>query len=492
MAIRCKFNPLGMSPKRTITVTPIPSNATVTLSATGYSTVSGTGTRSIIVAPNVTVNFSVSYSGTTKTGSIFADRSKTFTVSLSSTAYTLTITTVPANATVIIEAEGSRRVINSVTLSSGSSYEYEVSAPNYDSATGSGTLTANTTLNVSLLDATGTLIINPTPSNATVQITANGTTTTGNSRNLIYGTAYTYSVSASNYTTTTGSGTFSGDTTLDVTLIPVNYTLTINTIPSNATVQITSGGSTTSGKTRSIPYGSSYSYTVSASGYTSKSGSGIISANASISVGLNSSSTTVSSSGTSTITLNSPATYSLIIVAGGAGGAAIDSLGSSSTCVGGGSGACFVGTLTLPAGNCVLTCGAGGAASDVSLTPLTGSATGGPGGDSTITVGGANYVVCYGGSGGTVNPRAGVRGEGGSSPEINSNANPQGTYLAGNRSSNWAITSGVSSTISHGGDGVYSENTDYGKGGNGRIMTGAANSTSGNDGYISLTMLNYI
>ena len=53
----------------TFTVNPTPTSATVTLSATGYSTVSGTGSKSITVANNTTVNWSVSASGyTTRTG----------------------------------------------------------------------------------------------------------------------------------------------------------------------------------------------------------------------------------------------------------------------------------------------------------------------------------------------------------------------------------------------------------------------------------------
>ena len=51
------------------TVNPTPSTATVTLSATGYSTVSGAGSKSITVANGTIVNWSVSASGyTTRTG----------------------------------------------------------------------------------------------------------------------------------------------------------------------------------------------------------------------------------------------------------------------------------------------------------------------------------------------------------------------------------------------------------------------------------------
>ena len=54
----------------TFTINPTPTSATVTLSATGYSTVSGTGSKSITVANGTTVNWRVSADGyTTRTGS---------------------------------------------------------------------------------------------------------------------------------------------------------------------------------------------------------------------------------------------------------------------------------------------------------------------------------------------------------------------------------------------------------------------------------------
>lgn len=60
----------------TFTINPNPTSATVTLSATGYSTVSGTGSKSITVANGTKVNWSVSASGyTTRTGSWTANGS---------------------------------------------------------------------------------------------------------------------------------------------------------------------------------------------------------------------------------------------------------------------------------------------------------------------------------------------------------------------------------------------------------------------------------
>lgn len=53
----------------TFTINPTPASATVSLSASGYSTVSGTGSKSITVADGTTVNWTVSASGyTARTG----------------------------------------------------------------------------------------------------------------------------------------------------------------------------------------------------------------------------------------------------------------------------------------------------------------------------------------------------------------------------------------------------------------------------------------
>jgi hypothetical protein len=71
----------------TFTINPDPTSATVTLSATGYSTVSGTGSQSITVANGTTVNWSVSASGyTTRTGDwTISGGNKTENITLSAT-----------------------------------------------------------------------------------------------------------------------------------------------------------------------------------------------------------------------------------------------------------------------------------------------------------------------------------------------------------------------------------------------------------------------
>lgn len=60
----------------TFTINPTPTSATITLSATGYSTVSGTGSQSITVADGTTVSYTVSADGyTTQSGTWTANGS---------------------------------------------------------------------------------------------------------------------------------------------------------------------------------------------------------------------------------------------------------------------------------------------------------------------------------------------------------------------------------------------------------------------------------
>ena len=72
----------------TFTINPTPTSATVTLSAAGYSTVSGTGSKSITVANSITVSWSVSASGyTTRTGSwTISGGNKTENITLTATS----------------------------------------------------------------------------------------------------------------------------------------------------------------------------------------------------------------------------------------------------------------------------------------------------------------------------------------------------------------------------------------------------------------------
>lgn len=337
------------------------------------------------------------------------------------------------------------------------------------------------------------LTINTVPANATVTLTAAGSTQSGNSITVNPGTTISYIVSASGYTSKSGQITLSSSTTLTISLSSTSYTLTINTTPSNATVKITADGSTTTGKTRTLASGTTYSYTVSATNYEGTSGQGTLTANTTLNVKLNTNSIIeLTESGSQSFTINETAYYDVIIIAGGAGGCSMTSYGNISTCSGGGSGSGFVGILKLPAGTCTVTCGAGGAKDDEVITPLTPYAIGETGGNSTIIVGNTTCITCYGGTGGKVATSTGTKGSGGSIPIIDSNITYSGNLYEGNSSNAIRTTGSTGSTSSKGGDGIYTGNIDYGAGGKGMIAAGMGASKNGNDGYIKIQFNSYL
>lgn len=161
--------------------------------------------------------------------------------------------------------------------------------------------------------ATYTLTVEPTPSTATVALTASGYTQSGNSITVVSGTKVSYEVSATGYVAKSGSWYVYSDTTKTVTLSAESsgdnsggstqtYTYTVNATPSTATVKLTASGyndvSGTGSASIIVASGTTVNYTVSASGYTTKNGSVTVTSSSSKSITLNSSS---SSSGTSTL-----------------------------------------------------------------------------------------------------------------------------------------------------------------------------------------------
>lgn len=134
--------------------------------------------------------------------------------------------------------------------------------------------------------------IMPTPSNAVVKMrhaseeTWHETNSYWVHKNL---TVY-YEVSASGYVTAEGSVDPEDDVTVEVVLEPTikNYTLTINPTPSNATITLKrlDTNTTVSGKTITVPSGTSVQYTVSASGYTTKTATVVVNSNQTVNVTL--------------------------------------------------------------------------------------------------------------------------------------------------------------------------------------------------------------
>ena len=108
-----------------------------------------------------------------------------------------------------------------------------------------------------------TLTITPTPSDATVVIAGQYKS----SLMVLKGESVTYSVSKTGYVTQTTTTSITEDTTVSVTLL-ASYTFTINATPSDATVTINGVEQTTA----QVVQGSTVTWSVERTGYTSQSG----------------------------------------------------------------------------------------------------------------------------------------------------------------------------------------------------------------------------
>lgn len=109
-------------------------------------------------------------------------------------------------------------VSKSLKIRKGSDVNLTVSAIGYDTYHQNITMDADKIINVSLNKSMYKFTINPTPSDATVKLTANGYTQSGNSITVPYGTTVSYKVSKKNYSTQSGNVTISTHITLPLTL----------------------------------------------------------------------------------------------------------------------------------------------------------------------------------------------------------------------------------------------------------------------------------
>lgn len=184
---------------------------------------------------------------------------------------TLTVSPTPNDATVTLTATGFIQEGNSITVDAGTTVSYNVTKDNYVSASGVVLVTEDQTLSIELVLVNRTLTINPTPNDATVTLTATGYTQVGNSITVPHGTSVTYSVSKENYVTVNDQINVIEDKTLSITLNPVEYTLTINPIPSNATVILTADGYVQVDNSITVPFGTNVTYRVSKENYSTRS-----------------------------------------------------------------------------------------------------------------------------------------------------------------------------------------------------------------------------
>lgn len=125
-----------------------------------------------------------------------------------------------------------------------------------------------------------TIAINPTPSDATVILTANGFTQSGNMITVGENTTVTYTISKSGYTTVTDTISSDVNKTISVKLSIAKVTLTINTNPIDATVKfMVDNYSEQDKKYISLPVGTVVNYEIFRYGMNSVFGRQVLTSN---------------------------------------------------------------------------------------------------------------------------------------------------------------------------------------------------------------------
>jgi hypothetical protein len=149
------------------------------------------------------------------------------------------------------------------------SYQVVISQTGYDDYTENSTVIsrAETTVNATLILSTGSLIINSTPSGASIKINGNTQGTTPKSFELAPG-SYQVVISLTGYQNYTQTLSVTSDTerTINAALTPANGTLAISSSPTGASIKINGENQgTTPGRFTLAP--GSYQVVISKSGY---------------------------------------------------------------------------------------------------------------------------------------------------------------------------------------------------------------------------------
>ena len=216
----------------TLTINPTPVDATVVLTASGYTQVGNT----ITVDAGTNVQYTVSKNGyETETGILTVSLSYTENIILTELV-TFTIQPTPNDANVVLTASGYTQSGNSIVVSSGTTVSWSVSKTGYVSQSGSEVVSTNTTNPVVLVPSYVTYTINPTPVDATVVLTASGYTQSGNSIDVDPNTSVDWTVSKTGYETQSGTKLVTTTETDNVILVQ-GVSLTINTTPNDADVE---------------------------------------------------------------------------------------------------------------------------------------------------------------------------------------------------------------------------------------------------------------
>lgn len=172
----------------------------------------------------------------------------------------LSVTPPPPQSKVIINGVETTEYRGNI----GDEITWSASADHFISQNGALELEQDTEINVELVEVPGTVIINPTPADATVKINnMERKSYTGR-----YGENVTWEVTKVGYKPKSGSLTITEDeVTIPVNLEIIRVSLTINPTPADAVVTINGKAQ----KTITVDYGTEVSYSVAKTGYDTKS-----------------------------------------------------------------------------------------------------------------------------------------------------------------------------------------------------------------------------
>lgn len=198
------------------------------------------------------------------------------------TRYLVTVNATPSNASIVLECPGRTQVNNTIEVIYGDRVTYTVSASDYITQSSTITITDTTTLNINLQPILYLFSINPTPAASTVTLAAPGYTQVNNYILVPKNTNVSWSVSNEHYITQSGTKLITGEDSLDVTLLPENYTITINPTPSDATVYINGTQRTTA----TFVYNTLIEWSVAKYGYITQTGKFNIDQNTTLNINL--------------------------------------------------------------------------------------------------------------------------------------------------------------------------------------------------------------
>lgn len=259
----------------TLSITPTPNDATVVLTATGYSQEG----NSITVAYGTPVSYSVSktnYTTVANTISSLTDDTS-LTINLVQNGFTLTINPTPADANVELTANGYTQSTKSITVPANTAVRWKVSKSGYITQTNTLIVSQDQTMNITLESGACVFTVSPRPIDAQVTIMdiEAGTMVSGvgeQSKNTSFGNHVRCIVSKEGYDSKDMTIEVAGTTTMTISLEAAYSTITLMTNVQGATITLLSDGATQAGNSITVQNGSRVDYSIEATGYTTRTG----------------------------------------------------------------------------------------------------------------------------------------------------------------------------------------------------------------------------